>query len=167
VSLLLRRQNLVSLISTSSDGAIAAEILDSLGFQIVRGSSSKGGITAVRSMIKELKTGKCGAITPDGPRGPRYHLQKGVVLIGQKADTPLVPFHVEATKQWVFKSWDKHKFPKPFSTIYISFGEPFSIPNDLDKNQFEKKRQCFENSMLKNVQKSLNLANEADDRNGI
>lgn len=159
-SYLLKKQNLVSLVSSSEDGSIAADILDSWGFQIVRGSSSKGGIKAILTMIKELKSGKCGAITPDGPRGPRYRLQNGILVIGQRTELPLVPFHVESTRQWVLNSWDQHKFPKPFSTLYICIGEPFFIPKDQDTHQLDETSKYFENIMLETVSTTLEYVNE-------
>jgi len=159
-SLLLKKQNLVSLVSSSEDGTIAADILDSWGFQIVRGSSNRGGIKAILTMIKELKSGKCGAITPDGPRGPRYRLESGILVIGQKTELPLIPFHVESTRQWVFNSWDKHKFPKPFSTLFVCIGEPFSIPKDLARHQLDETCKRFESIMLENVGKTLQFVEE-------
>ena len=160
-ALLLKRQNLLSLVSSSEDGSFATDVLDSWGYQTVRGSSSRGGIKAILTMIKELKSGKSGAMNPDGPRGPRYQLQKGILVIGQKARVPIIPFHVECTRQWVLSSWDKHKFPKPFSTLFICIGEPYLIPEDLNRDRLDETRKQFEEMMLINVQKTLKLVEEA------
>ena len=103
-------------------------------------------------MIKGIKSGCNGVITPDGPRGPRYELQSGAISISQKSEAPLVPMHVESTRQWIFnKSWDKHKFPKPFSTVIISIGEPFTVQPKMDSKRFESTRKAFENEMMSNV----------------
>lgn len=151
-ALLLKNQNLVSIVSSSEDGRMAATILDLMGYQTLSGSSSRGGAKALFSMIKEIKSGKCGAITPDGPRGPKYKLQKGIVSIAQKTGVPLVPFHVEATRQRIFnKSWDKHKFPKPFSTIIIHIGKPYQVPEKLSKVEFNNTCLEFEKMMNENV----------------
>jgi len=152
-ALLLKNQNLVSIVSSSEDGRIAANVLDLMGYQTLSGSTSRGGAKVMFSMIKEIRSGKCGAITPDGPRGPIYELQKGIISIAQKTGVPLVPFHVEATKQKIFdKSWDKHKFPKPFSTIIIRVGKPYQVPEKLSKNQFNNVCHEFERMMNENVQ---------------
>ena len=44
----------------------------------IRGSSSKGGAKVIISALKELKDGNDIAITPDGPRGPRYSIADGL-----------------------------------------------------------------------------------------
>ncbi len=160
-AVLLRNQRLLSLVSASKDGSFAATVVELLGNQTVRGSSSRGGVRALLSMIKGIKTGQNGAITPDGPRGPKYKLQHGAITVSQKSSTPLVPLHVESTKQWVFsKSWDKHKMPKPFSTVVAGLGAPVQIPEILDKSQFEAAAKEFENHMMLNVEaveKTVNL----------
>jgi len=112
------------------------------------------------AMIKEIKAGKNGAITPDGPRGPRYVLQDGIITIAQKTGVPLVPFHVEATRQWIFeKSWDRHKLPKPFSKLVISVGNPFSVPATLAPEAFAQIKKAFENEMNLNMQRAVAVAN--------
>lgn len=148
----LRNQNLVSMVSSSADGSFAASVLEMMGHKTIRGSSSRGGAKVMLSMIKEIRSGSIGAITPDGPRGPKYHLQSGIISIAQKSGVPLVPLHVEATRQWVFeKSWDKHKFPKPFSTIVVCIGPPFLVSPKLNSDEFEEVRQEFESIMHQNV----------------
>ena len=148
----LKNQNLISLVSASSDGEIAARLIQAMGNNPVRGSSSKGGIKALLSMIKLIKKGANGAITPDGPRGPKYEMQSGAIILAQKTGLPLIPLHIEATRQWVFsKSWDQHKLPKPFSTIIVGYGKPFHIPRQLKDNESESARADFEKSMMENV----------------
>ncbi|MBU3916770.1 lysophospholipid acyltransferase family protein [bacterium] len=154
-ALLLKNQNLVSMVSSSTDGKIAASVLELMGNKTIRGSSSRGGAKVLFSMIKEIRSGRNGAITPDGPRGPRYKLQGGIISISQKSNAPLVPFHVESTNLWVFeKSWDKHKFPKPFSTIVVSIGKPFWVPSKIQKEKLEEIRKEFENAMMENVKQA-------------
>lgn len=151
-SFILRKQNLLSMASSSEDGRIAATVLELLGNRTLSGSSSRGGARVLFSMIKEIRKGQIGAVTPDGPRGPKCVLQNGIISLGQKTGIALIPFHAEATRQWIFsRSWDKHKFPKPFSTIVIGVGQPYTIPKKLDKEQFELARAEFEQLMMKNA----------------
>lgn len=160
-ALFLKNQKLVSLVSASTDGRIAARVLELMGNQTIAGSSSRDGTRALLSMIKLIKTGQNGAITPDGPRGPRYKLQDGIIYIGQKTDTPLVPIHIEANRQWIFeKSWDKHKLPKPFSTVVVHIGTPYRVPGKLNKKQLELVKGEFEAIMLENVQQTIKIKNK-------
>lgn len=149
---LLRRKKLLAIVSSSHDGMIASKIIEHFGNETIRGSSSKGGAKVLLSMIKGLKAGKIGAITPDGPRGPKYYLQGGIISIGQKSKVPLIPLHIEATRQWTFnKSWDQHKLPKPFSTVVVGVGKPFEVPFKMDREELELVRIQFEKAMLENV----------------
>ncbi len=156
-ALFLKNQNLVSLVSASTDGQFAARVLELMGNQIIAGSSSRDGTKALLTMIKLIKAGRNGAITPDGPRGPKYKLQDGIIYIAQKTGTPLIPIHIEATRQWIFeKSWDKHKLPKPFATVIINIGNPYHVSGNLDKEGLVKAKIDFETKMLDNVQQTIN-----------
>ena len=128
---LLRKQNLTALISSSDDGEVIYDVFAHFGYQAVRGSTTRGGIPALKQMIKLLKEKTSVAITPDGPLGPPEIIQSGVVLLAKYSGVPIIPWHYEAKRQWRLKSWDKHKIPKPFTSIVESFGEPFHVPNDL------------------------------------
>jgi lysophospholipid acyltransferase (LPLAT)-like uncharacterized protein len=157
-ALFLKNQNLVSLVSASSDGRIAARVLELMGNQTIAGSSSRNGIKAMLTMIKQIRSGQNGAITPDGPRGPRYKLQDGIIYIAQKTGVPLVPIHIEATRQWVFeKSWDKHKLPKPFSTVVIRIGSPYQVSENLKKAELEQVKIEFESTMNENVERTISI----------
>ena len=155
-ALFLKKQNLISLVSASTDGRIAARVLELMGNQTVAGSSSRDGTKALLTMIKHIKSGQRGAITPDGPRGPRYKLQEGIIYIAQKTGAAIVPIHIEASRQWIFeKSWDKHKLPKPFASVVISLGKPYRVPQKLSKEELEKVKVEFETKMLENVKHTI------------
>ena len=128
---LLRKQELTALISSSKDGSVIYDVFDHYGYQAVRGSTTRGGIAALKQMINLLKNKTSVAITPDGPLGPPEKIQSGVILLAKYAGVPIIPWHYEARHQWNLNSWDKHKIPKPFSTVIESFGEPFHVPKDL------------------------------------
>lgn len=128
---LLRKKDLTALISNSEDGEIICNVFNKFGYSAVRGSTSKGGIPALKQLINLLKKGKSVAITPDGPLGPPEKIQSGVILLAKYANVPIIPWHYESYDQWRLKSWDQHKIPKPFTTIIESFGEPFYVPKTL------------------------------------
>lgn len=161
-ALMLRNQNLLSMISTSEDGSLAATVIELFGNQPIRGSSSRGSTRVLLGMIKGVKKGQVGAITPDGPKGPRYQLQSGAISISQHAKVPLVPIHFESTRQWIFdKSWDKHKLPKPFSTIVISIGKPYYVADSkpANNNHLDDSVQEFQARMMHNVEHAETIVN--------
>ena len=128
---LLRKEDLTALISSSDDGEAIYDVFDHYGYQAVRGSSTRGGIPALKQLIKLLKDKTSIAITPDGPLGPPEKIQSGVILLAKYSGVPIIPWHYEADHQWNLNSWDRHKIPKPFSKIIEAFGEPFHVPKNL------------------------------------
>ena len=118
---------LTGLASRSRDGENISWILRVFGFRPVRGSTSQGSLSALRQMLRALRAGQSAAITPDGPLGPRYVLQKGVVGLAQRSGVPIVPLTFSAPSAIEFKSWDRMKLPRPFSTVTIYVGNPIWI----------------------------------------
>ncbi len=119
------------MISASRDGELISQLVGRLGYHSVRGSTTRGGREAAQSMIQLLKSGSNGAITPDGPRGPRRKVQPGVAVIPRLSGKPVVPIGFAAEHAWRFKSWDRFMLPKPFSRVVYWYGEPVL----LDKSQ--------------------------------
>jgi len=123
-----------AIISNHGDGEGIAKMVNHLGVQAVRGSSSKGGVKALIGAIKDLRDGNVIGITPDGPRGPIYSVADGIVAIAQKTDSNIYYFSYKATKYWELKSWDKFMIPKPFGIIEFTVSEPFNIQG-LEKDK--------------------------------
>ena len=128
---LLRNHDLTALISSSDDGEAICDVFAKFGYTEVRGSTTRGGIPALKQLIKLLEQKTSVAITPDGPLGPPEKIQSGVVLLAKYSGVPIIPWHYEADSQWRLKSWDRHKIPKPFTAVVESYGEPFLVPKDL------------------------------------
>jgi lysophospholipid acyltransferase (LPLAT)-like uncharacterized protein len=147
-----RNRGLALMASASRDGELIARAIERLGNTAIRGSSSRRGGRAVRDMVRALGQGTIGAITPDGPRGPVYQCQPGAVWIAALAGCPLVPYELEARRQWRAGSWDRHKIPKPFSPVYEYIGEPFHVTrqalsnnsalDELQKRMLDNTRAC-------------------------
>lgn len=146
----LRNRGIHCMISDSRDGEYIARCGEIFGNKTIRGGSSSGSSRATRTALKLLKQNQPIAITPDGPRGPAHTLQDGVLWLAAVGNVPIVPFHIEATKQWRFKSWDGQKIPKPFSTIYVEVGEPYRL-NRSQLDNFEPARNELEKIMMDNV----------------
>ncbi len=154
-----RGQGVAMMASASEDGELIARGIAAFGNEPIRGSSSAAGDKAVRDMVRALRAGRLAAVTPDGPRGPKYQLQPGALWIAGLSACPLVPYHIEASRQWVLKkSWDQHKIPKPFSTVYVSIGEPFFVERKQLRSKFEAMINEFEQRMMENVARCNQLA---------
>jgi lysophospholipid acyltransferase (LPLAT)-like uncharacterized protein len=97
--ILIRDMDLYILISQSRDGELINRIVKRFNNHSVRGSSSKGGIQALKVLIKIAREGKRILITPDGPRGPAFKLQPGIITLASQTGIPIIPFHHESIKQ--------------------------------------------------------------------
>jgi hypothetical protein len=122
------------LVSRSRDGGYIAGLLDRLGFDSVRGSSSKGGLAALRAMKRHLDDGKQIVITPDGPRGPIYTVGKGAIWLARSTGARVVPVSLNMRRPWRLRGWDRTQIPKPFSSGEFVFGEPLSFAEDASKD---------------------------------
>jgi lysophospholipid acyltransferase (LPLAT)-like uncharacterized protein len=115
------RPDIKVLISTHADGQLIAEACQRLGFALARGSSTRGGVEAVRDMLRANDTHL--AVTPDGPRGPRRRVQAGVVYLAARTGLPIVPVGFAARRPWRAKSWDRFAVPRPFSRAVTDVAE--------------------------------------------
>ena len=147
----MRNRGLTCMVSASRDGEYVARLGALFGHDTVRGSSSKGSSGATRAVLKLLRRGKAVALTPDGPRGPKYQVQHGVLWLATAGNAPIVPFHIEASRQWVLNSWDNHRFPKPFSTIHIGMGDPVYVSRDEFKHDPAAAAEKVREAMMRNV----------------
>ena len=141
---------LAALISASKDGAFLEAILSRFGVQAVRGSSSRRGPQALLELTSCAERGYDLAITPDGPRGPRYIVQPGIMSLAQLTGLPIVPFGFYAHRKIQMKSWDGFQIPLPFSRCDLSLGIPVHVPRDATDEQREQLRQQVE-QVLKNI----------------
>ncbi|MBK7845301.1 MAG: lysophospholipid acyltransferase family protein [Bdellovibrionales bacterium] len=122
---LVSRLHLATMTSTSSDGQIIDYVIRRLGGVTSRGSSTRGGIVALKGLLRLGKTGRPISMAVDGPKGPLHQVKSGVFEISRLLDAPIFPVGVFCTSVFVFKkSWNKAILPCPFSRITIIFGEP-------------------------------------------
>lgn len=149
-----RGQGVNVLISASRDGELIYRVVRHFGNRAIRGSSSRGGIRALKMLVDSLKAGQPAAVTPDGPRGPAFKLQEGIITAAYRSGAPIVPFHYEATRQWVAeKAWDKHRVPKPFSTVVVSYGEPIYLSAGMKGEEFAAAAKDVERRLLENMER--------------
>lgn len=135
------------LISSHRDGQFIARVIARLGIRTVAGSTSRGGLTAVRSLVRILRHGECVGITPDGPRGPRMRAAMGVVAVARMAGVPIVPMAGSASRRRVLSSWDRFIVALPFSRGVFVWGSPITVPADADAAVMEAVRRQVEESL--------------------
>ena len=127
--------------SLSKDGSLLSVALAWLGYRVVRGSSSRGGIGGLKALADAIKKGSDVALAVDGPRGPIYEVKAGVLKLAQLSGRPILPVAAAAGNKHIFtKSWNQCFFPFPFSRVAVVYGEFFRVPRQLTEVEFEAKR---------------------------
>jgi lysophospholipid acyltransferase (LPLAT)-like uncharacterized protein len=141
------------LISASRDGDLIADVTQRFGFDVVRGSSSRMGASALLELSEILASGRDVLLTPDGPRGPAYELGPGVVFLAQKTGARVVPVNMEYSSCWRVKSWDRFIIPRPFSKVRVIIGQPQQIRSTSTPEDFENERVRLQNAMMSLVER--------------
>lgn len=141
-----------ALISASRDGAILADLVERFDFEVVRGSSSRQGASAMRQLADIIASGQDVVITPDGPRGPAYELGPGIVFLAQQSGAAVVPINMEYASCWRVKSWDRFILPRPFSTVRVIFAPPHRVAPTSNEEEFERERQRLQEAMIQLVE---------------
>jgi lysophospholipid acyltransferase (LPLAT)-like uncharacterized protein len=142
-----------ALISASRDGALLADLVGRFGFEVVRGSSSRKGATAMLQLAEVIAAGKDVVITPDGPRGPAYDLGPGIVFLAQKSGAAVVPVNMEYSSCWRLKSWDRFILPRPFSRVRVILGVPHRVAQTSTDKAFERERERLQDAMMQLVER--------------
>ncbi len=146
------RQGVSVLTSPSKDGDILAGVMANLGMGSVRGSSSRRGSTAIRELAALLESGVDLAITPDGPRGPKYSLGPGAVFLAQKTGIPIMLLHARYHNAIRLKTWDNFAIPLPFSRIDITIDPYLTI--DPETTDLEAERLKLETYLREEAEKT-------------
>lgn len=118
-----RNEGHVVLISEHGDGEIIARVAEGLGYNTVRGSTSRGAARALLGLTRVLREGGNVVITPDGPRGPAKSFAPGALIIAQRTGAPLIGAAASASSGWRLKSWDSFLIPRPFARIHIAYSD--------------------------------------------
>jgi lysophospholipid acyltransferase (LPLAT)-like uncharacterized protein len=130
-ALLRAGDRIAVMISGSKDGELIAGPVERLGYVVVRGSSSRQGSQALKGMLRYAKTHSL-AITPDGPKGPLGTVHPGLFQLALLANIPIVAVAIDARREWVFSSWDRFRFPKPFALIKAEYSDPIHLRSKAD-----------------------------------
>jgi len=144
-----------ALISRHGDGQLIADVMERMGVGVVRGSAAsmgkkrkdRGGSAAFREMVSVLNEGVTMGITPDGPKGPRYRVKDGAIMLAKLSGAPILPITYSARHAIVLDSWDRFVVPLPFSKGVMIWGNPITVPADADDEMLEQKRLEVENEL--------------------
>jgi lysophospholipid acyltransferase (LPLAT)-like uncharacterized protein len=151
-----------ALASRSFDGDLISQAMLNLGYPApARGSSSRGGASGLRELLRGLQDGNHVAVTVDGPRGPRRVAQDGVLKLAQLSGKAIVPVGFASSSALRLKSWDRSLLPLPFSLGVFCLGEPFKVPRDsrVDSALLQKLQAALDRATQR-AESSLKLRQE-------
>ena len=141
-------KDIVTLISSSRDGEYFVRALRLFRPFIVRGSSTRGGSTAFKELARKINEGMDCIITPDGPQGPRYIVQPGILALARVTGVPIVAVSYWSSRRKTLNTWDGFILTLPFGRTAYVFGEPLYCPADANEAQLKTLTQALEKSLL-------------------
>jgi lysophospholipid acyltransferase (LPLAT)-like uncharacterized protein len=153
ISMMVHRRyprKLAALVSASKDGALLAAVLGRFGVAQVRGSSSRRGPQALLELTTRGQMGYNLAVTPDGPKGPRYIVQAGVISLAQVTGFPIVAVTCNTYRKISLKSWDAFQIPLPFSRCELVLNKPIFVPKEAGTVKREELRLELEDALKDN-----------------
>ncbi len=151
LTLYMQREKIAVLSSPSRDGEIHGDILSKFGYEIVKGSSAKGGVAGLIGLRKKAKEGYNIGLAVDGPRGPYGSVKDGVFFLAKNIDAYICPIASSSKPCFIFKkAWDRYELPYPMAHGIIIFGEPYKPTGTIEE----------EREILK--EKLISLAKKAD-----
>jgi lysophospholipid acyltransferase (LPLAT)-like uncharacterized protein len=125
-------------ISRSRDGQFMADVARQFGVMAVRGSSSRHGVSAALAALRKAREEQVDiTITPDGPRGPRYKVQPGILRLAQATQRPIVAIDCRLEWKWELKSWDRFRIPIPFTRCHLRTAAPIHVPAEAGEEELE------------------------------
>jgi lysophospholipid acyltransferase (LPLAT)-like uncharacterized protein len=144
---LYRGRGLVMLVSQHRDGEYLTRLGSGLGYDAVRGSSTRGGFEALRELVRKIRRGRSLAITPDGPQGPREELKPGALQAARITGAPVIPVMAGCQRAWWVEGWDRFMIPKPFAQVSVAIGPPRRIPRTCTLHELAEHARELETEM--------------------
>lgn len=151
-------ERITVMISRHRDGELIARTMAWFGIHSTRGSTTSGGMAALREIVRRIRDGWDAAFTPDGPRGPRHVVQPGVIEAARLAGAPIVPVTFAARSGRKLGSWDRFLVPRPFTRGVILYGEPLEVPRDARGEVLERLRLQLQTEMIDLERRADDLA---------
>ncbi len=144
---MLQGKSMHALVSSSRDGELIARTVRMFGIVPVRGSTSRGGARGLLELVRSVGGEYDGAVTPDGPGGPRYRVQPGVIHLASRTGSPIVPVSWDVRHRRRLSSWDGFLLPMPFSSGVFMYGAPVKVPADVGGPELERWRKTLESAL--------------------
>ncbi|MDR1397862.1 MAG: lysophospholipid acyltransferase family protein [Desulfarculales bacterium] len=145
-----RKKKPAIMVSQSRDGDILSAFISQLRSVPVRGSSSRGGLAALKELAAGFKSGRFrhAATVADGPQGPPYVAKEGMIMLSVLSGAPLIPMIWSCDRAWIFRrAWDKTMIPKPFARVWMEMAPPISYPAKMSKEEMEAARKALQNQL--------------------
>ncbi|MDO4627664.1 MAG: lysophospholipid acyltransferase family protein [Planctomycetia bacterium] len=158
--------NVATITSKHHDAEIATLLSRHMGFRIFRGSTTRGGTEALRSLLAAGKEGAHLTMMPDGPKGPRRTMSLGTVYAASKLGFPIIPTGMGVSHAWRANSWDRFAIPKPFSRIRFVMKDAIFVPDRLSRKELEEYRGLAEEKLHEVTLDAENWALTGNERSG-
>ena len=143
----LRKWGISGLASEHPDGDIMGRAVAWLGWEHIKGSSSRRGAEGFRGLAAVLRSGGDAGLTIDGPRGPRGCVQQGATELSRMTGAVIIPVSNSARPRRLLSTWDRFQIPGPFAKVVIAYGEPFIVPSHSDRETREESRLRLERTL--------------------
>ena len=155
------------LVSQHRDGALISRAIESLGIEVVHGSSTRGWVKGLKGMLAAAQRGCDLVVVPDGPRGPRCRAKPGVLQLARATGLPIYPVSSASRRQVRFsRSWDWLGIPLPWSAVTYAVGEPLKVSRQATAEELEAARVELERRLNEATQRAgeaLGIASEMTD----
>ncbi len=157
-----RAEGITVLVSRNRDGEYIARVIRKLGFELARGSASRGGASGLRDLVRTIRKGGDVGITPDGSRGPTRKFKPGALLAAQLTGAAIVPLAAGGRAVWRARSWDRMIVPKPFARIRVVYADPYFIPRETSRDELEAHARSLERILDRITDRSDGLPEDRD-----
>ncbi|MBN2496387.1 MAG: DUF374 domain-containing protein [Deltaproteobacteria bacterium] len=132
-------ERLTVLASLSADGRMQAGICRCFGLEVVRGSSSRGGLAGLLALGRALARGSSVGMAVDGPRGPAFEAKAGICVLARRSAAPILPISIGYRKSWTFgRAWDRFVVPRPFTRAWVGYAEPLRVAPDASRAEMAR-----------------------------
>jgi len=149
-------KDLTMMVSQSRDGEMFKRLLEKFDIETVRGSATRGGMSAIKTLVRVTRNGRDTAIGLDGSKGPAFKVQPGALLLSQMTGVPLLPIIYDATRKIVLNTWDKMIIPLPFSRIHVTLGDFIHVPREAkDLEPYQQKLQKIMDEIFEHCSKQV------------
>ena len=140
---------IATITSSSKDGALMTTVVHLLSGKTSRGSSTRGGASALRGLIQFCKNGYNSSFAVDGPKGPIYEIKPGVFELSRLMKCEIYTAGIFCDRAWRFpKAWNKTYLPKPFAKIRIHWTGPMAAITKADDPRSTELAKALQNQLF-------------------